>query len=386
MLTPKSTFKFHFNSVSQLSLLTVFSFQLGLINPSFAEEAKSPALYSIPSAMDLAIMSKEYKPNSALLKSLMESYGPVPETQIQEVKFQELYKITLDADKICDSNLDSQTQTQRANLTLKNTFCSDPEYKKVPKLIFYTEKLNRPVDHPEEFTLKIKVPDLENEHEVLAKKTGFLTVMMLGVNASFFMLPESVSNWSKATKDSFLKDTAGSYAKHLANGPVFDKDPFMVNFVLHPMSGASYYTLVRNLGYSPLQSFAYAVLMSTQFEIIESYAEPMSIQDLLATPILGSLLGEIMYQTDQYILSHEDFRKTVIGKVLHSLLNPTSVAFSALEAPEHGTRMKVSGGFFTGSPFDSSIGNRIESASASRNSRQSDHYRNLVGIKLGLSF
>ena len=66
--------------------------------------------------------------------------------------------------------------------------------------------------------------------------------------------------------------------------------------MLHPYWGAAYYVRGRERGLNRTQAFWYSTLLSTIFEFgAEALVENVSIQDLLFTPTLGSLLGEYVF-------------------------------------------------------------------------------------------
>lgn len=78
--------------------------------------------------------------------------------------------------------------------------------------------------------------------------------------------------------------------------PVHDQDAWYNNYLLHPYWGASYYVRGRERGLQRGQAFWYSVLMSTIFEVgAEAMVEPVSYQDLVITPVVGSLLGEFVF-------------------------------------------------------------------------------------------
>jgi len=85
----------------------------------------------------------------------------------------------------------------------------------------------------------------------------------------------------------------------------------------------NFYLSQRNYGESPLYSFLFATLTSTCFEyFIESCSERPSIQDLLITPIVGSILGELVFRASQ------EMRKdglTTSEKVILTVINPLYV-------------------------------------------------------------
>ena len=153
---------------------------------------------------------------------------------------------------------------------------------------------------PEEFETRIGYDDLSDKQKKLGKTLRNVGIAGLGMMGIIYALPESVSKWDKSKLKS---DFFSKYKKNIAAGPVVDKDDWAVNYIGHPVSGAAYYTLVRHQGFSKMESFAFSVCMSTFFWEygMEAFAEIPSIQDLILTPVLGSLMGEFFYQVTQKI-------------------------------------------------------------------------------------
>lgn len=122
--------------------------------------------------------------------------------------------------------------------------------------------------------------------------TGALFVGQIVVTGLVYMMPESVSSWSDDQK----KDSFKKYSENVFD-PVIDKDKFYVNYIIHPYWGATYYTRGRERGLDKAQSFVYSALISAMFEFgVECFFEKPSIQDLIVTPVAGSLLGAFLFE------------------------------------------------------------------------------------------
>jgi hypothetical protein len=120
----------------------------------------------------------------------------------------------------------------------------------------------------------------------------FLSYQIVGVGV-LYALPESVSGWTAQDKKEFGFDEWYYNVTH----PTLDSDTFVVNYVLHPYWGAAYYVRGRERGLDRTESFWYSTLMSMLWEYgAEAIAEQVSLQDLVVTPVLGSLLGEFVFQ------------------------------------------------------------------------------------------
>ena len=95
----------------------------------------------------------------------------------------------------------------------------------------------------------------------------------------------------------FDKSSAGfSKWRHNVTHPVWDDDDFYLNYITHPYWGATYYIRARERGLSRWQSLGYSALLSSLYEFgAEAFFEPVSYQDLIVTPLIGSLLGEYVF-------------------------------------------------------------------------------------------
>ena len=106
------------------------------------------------------------------------------------------------------------------------------------------------------------------------------------------LAPESVSGWSAEEKRNSFKKYGNNFVH-----PVLDKDKFYINYILHPYWGATYYTRARERGFDKSSSFVYSTLMSALYEFgSECFYEKPSIQDLIVTPVAGSLLGAYLFE------------------------------------------------------------------------------------------
>lgn len=122
--------------------------------------------------------------------------------------------------------------------------------------------------------------------------TGALAGAQVVAAGVLFLTPESVSNWSNDDK----KTTFRKYNNNFAN-PHIDHDKLYINYVLHPYWGATYYTRGRERGLDQTSSFIFSALMSAMYEFgVECFFEKPSIQDLIVTPVVGSLIGAYIFE------------------------------------------------------------------------------------------
>jgi hypothetical protein len=115
----------------------------------------------------------------------------------------------------------------------------------------------------------------------------FVGYQFVGI-AILYTLPESVTNWSAEDKDEY----SWSKWRYNVTHPQWDDDDWWINYITHPYWGAAYFVRARERGFDGEGSFWYSALMSAVYEFgAEALFEQASIQDLIATPVLGSILG-----------------------------------------------------------------------------------------------
>lgn len=139
-----------------------------------------------------------------------------------------------------------------------------------------------------------------------------------------YLAPESLSGWDQEAKDSYSFERW----KENVSYPVWDDDKWYVNYVLHPYWGGTYYIRGRERGFGRIQSFWYAAILSALYEYgAEALFEPVSVQDLIVTPLGGALLGEYLYSPiRQYIRSKEHLQWT--DKAVLFITDPLGVVNS----------------------------------------------------------
>lgn len=178
----------------------------------------------------------------------------------------------------------------------------------------------------EEYLTEFSMKRLTNADQSLANHTRNLGFLMLGTMGVLWVAPESVSMWNK---DDIRKEGLQKWKDNVTAKPKMDRDSAYINYVLHPLAGATYYTIARNTGHTAMESFGYSVLMSTFFWEygFEAVAEPPSIQDLIITPVIGSLLGELYYKWGLEIKANggKVLGSKALGSVFLFVLSPAEV-------------------------------------------------------------
>ncbi|RAX59259.1 hypothetical protein CCZ01_00520 [Helicobacter monodelphidis] len=155
--------------------------------------------------------------------------------------------------------------------------------------------------------------------------SGVLLGGTVAIAGFLYILPSSFTNWDKNLIFSIEK----RYVRNVRQAPVVDRDDLFLNWVTHPYWGAIYYMQPRIAGYSWAESFVYSAFASTFFWEygIEAFAEVPSWQDLVITPAIGSMVGEIFYHTTRYIQANnnEFFGSRLLGNVALGVMDPISL-------------------------------------------------------------
>ncbi|MBI5740336.1 MAG: DUF3943 domain-containing protein [Nitrospirae bacterium] len=122
----------------------------------------------------------------------------------------------------------------------------------------------------------------------IKRDTLYFMGYQFAVIGALYVAPESVSSWSNEQKKAY------SLSRWWDNitSPRMDPDRWWLNYITHPYWGATYYVRARERHFDEFDSFKYSLLLSSIFEFgIEGLFEKLSIQDIIVTPVVGSLVG-----------------------------------------------------------------------------------------------
>lgn len=181
------------------------------------------------------------------------------------------------------------TLKQPSAVTEQNHTISSETFEKGELPPFYNQ-------HQEYLPQLINVNEqLPDRYRSVIEDSIYLQGVMLSSIGLLALMPESITNWNAAKLEE--KSLSQRWKDHVTTKPVWDNDSWVINYIGHPVSGAWYYTMARNDGLSIQESAVVSVLMSTfVWEYgYEAFAEVPSIQDLIFTPLFGSIFGEGMF-------------------------------------------------------------------------------------------
>lgn len=157
--------------------------------------------------------------------------------------------------------------------------------------------------------------------------TAVLSGAFVGTLLVLECLPEDATAWNRAEIQS-VPLFKRWYNHVFEKGPEWDHDKFIFNYVLHPYAGAVYFMSARSNGFNFWQSLLYSAIISdVGWEFgIEAFMERPSYQDMVITPVVGSLIGEGFYRLKRYIVEHDYhlFGSPIVGNAVAFLIDPVN--------------------------------------------------------------
>jgi hypothetical protein len=180
---------------------------------------------------------------------------------------------------------------------------------------------------------------LRNQYSSFWTKAGRGELVIGGIEmfcmGALILMPKEVTKWQPG----WIKDAERNVARAFTSLPVWDHDNWQFNYVGHPIAGSFYYNAVRSQNATRWQSFLFAAAQSCIWEyIIEGTAEQPSIQDLIVTPVAGSILGESIHMATM-AMRKNGFR--FFEKIFVLVFNPMFVINNGL-GPKHNPPRKKS--------------------------------------------
>jgi hypothetical protein len=154
-------------------------------------------------------------------------------------------------------------------------------------------------------------------------KAGIASLEAFGMeafcSAVMIVLPRSITNW----EDQYWLYFGQKFKSAYTSPPVWDHDPWVINYIGHPIQGAIFFNSLRSQDCSFWASAGFNVFHTLFWEYaLESIMEQPSIQDLIVTPVAGSVLGELL----NYLTKRMRVGGFTTGeKILVTLINPTYV-------------------------------------------------------------
>jgi len=205
-------------------------------------------------------------------------------------------------------------QYNKHNFYLKNSYLTNPSSNTSSQYSLYETAVENP-------------QKIDERYEKLVKELAYMQVFAIASIGAIALLPESVSKWSAEDK-AFVdgQELLNKHADNIAKGPVLDNDTWAINYIGHSVAGSYFYVWGRQSGLTWQESAILNALMSTFYWEYgwEAFAETPSIQDLIITPVLGSMLGEGTNYLYNKLMENDGkiYDSVVLGNIGRGLLNP----------------------------------------------------------------
>ncbi len=185
-----------------------------------------------------------------------------------------------------------------------------------------TEKKHKPTLYDYPYSRTLSMPDWTH----LWVNTSILVGGGVTTMVILESLPAESTAWNK-TEDAKVSMWK-RWVRNVTDGPVWDRDNIIFNYVLHPYAGAAYYMSARSCGFNCWGSFLYCFCISTVFWEygFEAFNEIPSVQDLIITPVIGSVLGEGFYVLKRKIVNngYRVLGSRVLGYIAAFFLDPVN--------------------------------------------------------------
>jgi len=190
-----------------------------------------------------------------------------------------------------------------------------------------------PAKQSSDFTIDNLSLKRKNKYEIISEKTNYMAFLHIAAAGLLYFMPESVTKWDKSTMS--VSTVTDKWVKDVKSGPVWDHDDWAINYIGHPYQGAAYYVFARQSGFEWKESFLFSTIISTfMWEYgFESFAEVPSTQDLIVTPIAGSILGEILLNGGKRIAENDGkvLGSKMLGDISMVLIDPAGSAVKAMQ-------------------------------------------------------
>ena len=132
-----------------------------------------------------------------------------------------------------------------------------------------------------------------------------------------YIISADIVDWGKQFSFQTVKE---SFTKP----PIIEQDPWIYNYLVHPVMGSYSYLAFRNRGAGFWESLLGSLINSTIYEyLIASSTQRPSIIDLTVTPISGSILGEGIFLLKKKFT--RDNYLSLIEKIIITILDPFEV-------------------------------------------------------------
>ena len=191
----------------------------------------------------------------------------------------------------------------------------------------FSRKNAKKVPNPSIYNLPYSMRTNSPDWRKLWVNTGVLAGAFGGTLLVLQCLPQDATSWNRAELQQ-QPPLKRWYRNVFVRDPEIDHDKFIFNYVLHPYAGAVYFMAARTAGFNFWRSFLYCSIVSDigwEFGV-EACMERPSYQDLVITPVVGSVMGELFYKLKRHIVNNDYrlFGSKVAGNIVAFVVDPVN--------------------------------------------------------------
>ena len=172
------------------------------------------------------------------------------------------------------------------------------------------DTLNREYnDGLETFSNRAVLPDSADVARLSHKSFWRASAEVVGMNIGLWAFDRYIQ------KGEFAYISWNTIKENFRHGFEWDNDHLSTNMFAHPYNGSLYYNAGRSNGYNYWQSSLFAIGGSAMWEMFMEKEYP-STNDIIATPIGGAAIGEVLYRTSDLIIDDRSTGAERFGREL----------------------------------------------------------------------
>ena len=202
-----------------------------------------------------------------------------------------------------------------------NTFAQKPASQEIPDSATIGEPAAQPF-HPLRFAGRklvssVTLPDSADIIKHQKKNIWRAGAEVIGFNIGLNAFDRYVLNGR------YAQISWNTIKNNFSHGFEWDNDHLNTNMFAHPYNGSLYFNAGRSNGFNFWQSELFAIGGSAMWEMCMEREYP-STNDIIATPIGGAAIGEVLYRTSDMITDDRTSGGERFGRELAAfVINPT---------------------------------------------------------------
>lgn len=200
----------------------------------------------------------------------------------------------------------------------------------------------------------VETPDSADVERLEHKAFWRASAEVVGMNLGLWAFDRYIQ------KGEFAYISWETVKENFKHGFEWDNDHLSTNMFAHPYNGSLFYNAGRSNGYNYWQSSLFAIGGSAMWEMFMEKEYP-STNDIIATPIGGVAIGEVLYKTADLVLDDRATGAERFGRELAAFIISPMRGFTRIVTGRAWKHRATSGRRFGIPPLDLSIsvGSRI---------------------------